>query len=108
MDQIINIAKGLGIVVHSLPDGEYLTLYHGTSPKSHKDILKSGKFKEGTFFAKDYATARRYGLMKIGRGEPVVMQVHIHVKDLAYNGYFYLRGSEVKELMSPKSFYKSL
>lgn len=63
----IALARKRGIQV----EGDYLVLWHGTSPANFRAIMRSGKLRMGTWFAQDRETARRYGLMHIRRGEPV-------------------------------------
>ena len=50
--------------------GDFLILFHGTSESTLKKIVKSGKFKSGTFFARDYDTAMSYA-RGLG-GKPIV------------------------------------
>lgn len=49
-------AKRDGVQVH----GDFIVVYHGTSEANLKKIVRSGKFKMGSFFASDYDTAMKY------------------------------------------------
>lgn len=81
---------------------EYVRVWHGTNPKNWKAILKTGKFKMGSWFAEDEATARQYALMSCTpRMKPVVSFVVVQKKYLYYNGYY----CSQKELFFANSCY---
>lgn len=84
LEVIKNICNEIG----QRTEGDFVVLYHGTSPANHKKILKSGKFKSGTWFGNDFETAKKFGNMTISRGECVVQMSLIYMGALYYNGYF--------------------
>lgn len=66
-------------------DGDFIFLYHGTSEGNLKKILKSGKFKMGTWFAKSLEEAQKYAALK---GKPATSVYTVYMGSLTYNGYF--------------------
>jgi hypothetical protein len=67
-----------------------ITVWHGTNKQNHKKILKSGKFKMGTWFAPDEETARRYALMASKtKKSAVLMYVRIDADQLYGPGPYY-------------------
>jgi tRNA nucleotidyltransferase/poly(A) polymerase len=79
-----------------LMDGKYLELYHGTDPASYRKIEKSGKLKSGTWFGIDYETSRRYGLMRLHRGEPVVMKIYVDIDSLYISSEYFIAKHDLK------------
>lgn len=70
-------------------DGDYVTLYHGTSKASAKSINKSGEIRDFPFFAYDVATAKRFGQQAISRGKPEILEMKVNLGDiLVTGGYF--------------------
>ena len=69
-------------------NGDFVSLYHGTSPKNYKLILKSNRLNSGTWLSQDMAVARRYALMHLKRGEPIVDLCLVYIGSLYFNGYF--------------------
>jgi len=84
LEQVRKIAKEKGYRTQ----GDFIFLYHGTNQANHKKIIKSAKYKAGTWFAVDEETARKYGRQSISKGEPVVSIAIVYMGSLYYNGYF--------------------
>jgi len=83
METIREIAKKKGIDIN----GDYISLYHGTSLPNFKKILKSGMLKSGTWLASDFDISKRYANMSTN-GKPVVDLCTVYIGALYYNGYF--------------------
>ena len=64
-DLTLKFVKDAGHSDSITPQG--LRVYHGTSEKNLKSILKSGKFKGYPFFALDEETATRFGKQAGGK-----------------------------------------
>lgn len=67
-------------------EGDFIFLYHGTSAANMKKILKSGKFKMGTWFAKTLSESEKYAAMK--GSKPATSVFVLYMGSLTYNGYF--------------------
>ncbi len=61
----------------SIINEKFIMVYHGTKMKNYKSIIKSGMFKEFSFFALDFDTAKRYSMM-VGNNNGVVIQAVIY------------------------------
>jgi len=83
----LEFAKSKGI---TLIDGEYVVLFHGTSPKNARAIERSNKLAMGTWFSHDPVIARRFGMQAISRGQPVVLMVKIDPSSLFHGEYWTL------------------
>jgi tRNA nucleotidyltransferase/poly(A) polymerase len=74
------------VTIHELNGEKFLQVYHGTTPANFKKILKSGKFKSGSWFGIDYETSKRYSLMTNNSGKPYVFSVLINAKSFFISG----------------------
>lgn len=75
-------------------NGEYISLYHGTTAANFKKILKSNKLNSGTFFTPDYEIANKYA-KSVTNGKSNVNLYVISLKDLTYNGYYWIALSDL-------------
>ncbi len=86
----------------------FIRLYHGTSPANWKKILKTGKFKSGTWFAQDYDTARRYGMLAISKGQPIVNMTYVDAGSLHISGSYWVAAGDLIEDNKRNNFYASV
>lgn len=69
---------------------KYLRLWHGTTTANHKKILRSGKFKAGTYFTDKEEIARQYSRMAVRtERSAIVMFVAIAEDALRFDGYYW-------------------
>lgn len=87
-------------------DGEFILLWHGTSPASMKNIMKTHRFREYAWFAEDESAARRYGMIKIQRGLPAVAMFFVHAGSVLPSGNYWTAQSELKEMPLTHGFWK--
>lgn len=95
---IVDVVKKNNIHTIESNGKTYVSLWHGTTPANHKKILKSGKLFGGTYLAKDQKTARRFGLVTISKGEPVVMNVFVDLDNLFYDGNYFTLQRDANEI----------
>ena len=93
---ILNVAKKNKLQVI---DNKYIGVWHGTPPATHKKILKTGKFKNFSWFGMNQETAKRFGQQSMSKGQPVTMLVFINADSLNFTGeYFTSKNKELKEI----------
>lgn len=86
-DFFINNIKKIAKENNIDTDGDFIYLYHGTNLKNYNAILKSKKFKAGTWFSEKQEVAERFAKQSTN-GKIVVMRVKLYMGSLYYNGYF--------------------
>lgn len=84
---IIDIIKKIAKENNIDTEGDFIYLYHGTNLKNYNAILKSNKFKAGTWFSEKQEVAERFARQSTN-GKIAVMHVKLYMGSLYYNGYF--------------------
>lgn len=87
-------------------DGEsYILLYHGTNRENSKKIIRTGKFKNGTWFSPDEETAKRYSLMT-GSNNPVYFMMYIKLDSLYPSGDYFIAKHDLRNDKHGQSIYE--
>jgi len=93
-------------IVNMYIDGEiYILLYHGTNRENSKKILRTGKFKNGTWFSPDIDIARRYSLMT-GSKTPVIFNMYIKLDSLYISGDYFIAKHDLHNDKHGQSIYE--
>lgn len=77
-----------------MTQGDYAVLFHGTSKKNMKLIMKSGMIKQGTWMTNDLDVARKYSRQGVSRvSDAIVDTFVVYLGSLTYmpnedGGYF--------------------
>ena len=87
-------------------EGDFILLWHGTSPASMRNIMKTHRFLKHAWFAEDEATARRYGLTKIKAGEPAVSMFFVHAGSVLPSGSYWTAQSALSEVPLRHGFWE--
>jgi hypothetical protein len=72
----------------------FLMLYHGTSQKNHTQILKTNKFKMGTWFTPDREIAEKYAAMT-GTRKTMIIYAPIYAGGLFSSGDYFTSNTDL-------------
>ena len=86
----LEAAKKRGIPIRS----GHLLLWHATSKKNHKSILKQEKLKSGTFFADTSEGSEFWGERNIGK-DYVLMQCLVHPSGVLPHGEYWVANGDL-------------
>jgi len=86
----LEMAKKKGVTILS----DHLVLWHATSKKNHKNILKQEKLNSGTFFGDSEEVARFWGERNIGENYQL-MQCLVHPAGVLPHGDFWVANGDL-------------
>ena len=94
-----------GIEKMKIDDSIYILLYHGTNRENSKKIIRTGKFKTGTWFTPDLDIAKRYSLMT-GSKTPVFFIVYVKLESLYISGDYFVAKYDLRNDKHGQSIYE--